>query len=126
MISFFSNVFISDSFADTVATSVAPAATAGLTNFIPLILIFLVFYFLLIRPQQKKMKEHQNVLNTLKNGDKVHTNSGIFGIVKAIDTKENTVDLEIASNVVIKILKPSISDVIRDKTLVHKFHKKKK
>ena len=126
MISFFSNVFISDSFADTVATSAAPAATAGLTNFIPLILIFLVFYFLLIRPQQKKMKEHQNVLNTLKNGDKVHTNSGIFGIVKAIDTKENTVDLEIASNVVIKILKPSISDVIRDKTLVHKSHKKKK
>ena len=126
MISFFSNVFISDSFADTVSTSVAPAATAGLTNFIPLILIFLVFYFLLIRPQQKKMKEHQNVLNTLKNGDKVHTNSGIFGIVKAIDTKENTVDLEIASNVVIKILKPSISDVIRDKTLVHKSHKKKK
>lgn len=72
------------------------------------------------------MKEHRNVLNTLKNGDKVHTNSGIFGIVKAIDTKENTVDLEIASNVVIKILKPSISDVIRDKTLVHKSHKKKK
>lgn len=126
MISFFSNVFISDSFADTVSTSAAPAATAGLTNFIPLILIFLVFYFLLIRPQQKKMKEHQNVLNTLKNGDKVHTNSGIFGIVKAIDTKENTVDLEIASNVVIKILKPSISDVIRDKTLGHKSHKKKK
>ncbi len=126
MISFFSNVFISDSFADTVATSAAPAATAGLTNFIPLILIFLVFYFLLIRPQQKKMKEHRNVLNTLKNGDKVHTNSGIFGIVKAIDTKENTVDLEIASNVVIKILKPSISDVIRDKTLGHKSHKKKK
>ena len=72
------------------------------------------------------MKEHRNVLNTLKNGDKVHTNSGIFGIVKAIDTKENTVDLEIASNVVIKILKPSISDVIRDKTLGHKSHKKKK
>ena len=103
MISFFSNVFISDSFADTVATSAAPAATAGLTNFIPLILIFLVFYFLLIRPQQKKMKEHQNVLNTLKNGDKVHTKSGIFGIVKAIDTKENTVDLEISTTTIISV-----------------------
>ncbi len=126
MTGFLSNILISDSIAQVVEAAPAPSATAGFANFVPLILIFLVFYFLLIRPQQKKLKEHQNVLKTLKNGDKVHTNSGIFGVVKSIDTKENTVDLEIASNVVIKILKQSISSVTKEPALEHKSNKKKK
>ncbi|MES2677117.1 MAG: preprotein translocase subunit YajC [Pseudomonadota bacterium] len=126
MTGFLSNILISDSFAGVVEASPAPSATAGLANFIPLILIFLVFYFLLIRPQQKKLKEHQNVLSTLKSGDKVNTSSGIFGVVRAIDIKENTVDLEIASNVIVKVLKQSISAVIKDQAVEQKSNKKKK
>ena len=116
MTNFLSNIFVSDSFAQTVDATVP--ASAGLMSFMPLILIFLVFYFLLIRPQQKKMKEHQNTLNNLKNGDKVYTNGGIFGVVKSINDKE--IDLEIASDVVIKILKQNISDVVKDQSVIKK------
>jgi preprotein translocase subunit YajC len=111
---YFSNIFISDSFADGLDVLTATNQSI-LTSFIPLILIFLVFYFLLIRPQQKKAREHQNTLNQLKNGNNIQTNGGIFGVVRSISSKENTVDLEIANNVVIKILKQSIANVITDK-----------
>jgi preprotein translocase subunit YajC len=122
-----SNILISDSFADTVSNSAEFATNspqAGLMNFVPLILIFMVFYFLLVRPQQKKMKEHQKTLNRLKNGDKVQTSSGIFGTIESIDDKENVVELEIATNVTIKIAKYSISSVLNQKTPVHKSNKK--
>ena len=62
------------------------------------------------------MKEHQKTLNELKNGEKVYTNSGIVGVIKAIDAKENTIELEIAHGVVIKILKSSISDLVNKET----------
>ena len=110
---FLSNPFVSDSFADTINTASA-ANQAGLMNFVPLILIFVVFYFLLIRPQQRKMKEHQNTLNQLKAGDKVQTSSGIFGVIKSINDKDSTVELEIAENVTIQILKQSITDAIKN------------
>jgi len=126
MTNFLSNIFISNSFAQTVEAPNFQSVTAGFTNFIPLILIFLVFYFLLIRPRQKKLKEHQNVLGALKNGDKICTNGGIFGVVKSIDTKENNVEIEIANNVIIKILKQSISSVIKEPDLERKSNKKKK
>ena len=122
----FSNILVSESFADTVdAAATAAAPQTGFMNFVPLILIFAVFYFLLVRPQQKKIKEHQNTLSHLKNGDKVQTVGGIFGVVKSIHEKENTVDLEIANNVTIKILKQSIGDVVKDKETVHKSKKNK-
>ncbi len=121
----FSNIFISDSFADTAEATASAAPQAGFVNFIPLILVFAVFYFLLIRPQQKKIKEHQNTLGQLKNGDKVQTSSGIFGTVISINDKENIVDLEIAQNTTVKILKQSISSVIQDKTPVQKSKKNK-
>lgn len=129
MTGFLSNILISDSFAQAAEATPATSATAGLSNFIPLILIFLVFYFLLIRPQQKKLKEHQKVLGELKNGDKVQTNAGILGVVRSIDNKENIIDLEIAPDVTIKILKHSISNVnnvAKEKALENKPNKKKK
>lgn len=122
-----SNILISNSFADTVSNATEVTTNtqqAGLMNFVPLILIFMVFYFLLVRPQQKKMKEHQKTLNHLKNGDKVQTSSGIFGTVKSIDDKESVVELEIATNVTIRIAKYSISSVLNQKTPVHKSNKK--
>jgi len=80
---------------------------AGFTQFVPLILIFVVFYFLLIRPQQKKAKEHRNYLANLKKGDRVITGGGIHGVVTGLT--DAVVTLEIAENVRIKILRAAIS-----------------
>jgi preprotein translocase subunit YajC len=88
---------------------------SGLMSFLPLILIFIIFYFLLIRPQQKKAKEHQEMVNNLKIGNDVCTASGIFGKVKKIDNKEQLIQLEIANNVVIKVLKASVNQVLDSK-----------
>jgi preprotein translocase subunit YajC len=77
-----------------------------LVQFLPLILIFAVFYFLLIRPQQKKAKEHQNFLQALKKGDNVVTNGGIHGKITGITDKVVTV--EIADNVRIKVSRSHI------------------
>lgn len=88
----------------------AAAGAAGMANlmqFAPLILIFIVFYFLLIRPQQKKAKELQNYLSQLKKGDKVITNSGIFGQIAGIDG--GVITLEIADNVRVKISRSAIA-----------------
>ncbi|MBI5026165.1 MAG: preprotein translocase subunit YajC [Nitrospirae bacterium] len=71
------------------------------SSFLPLILIFAIFYFLLIRPQAKKAKEHKQMLENLKKGDKVITSGGIYGVIEAIEA--NTVTLKIAENVKIKI-----------------------
>jgi preprotein translocase subunit YajC len=81
----------------------------GLAAFLPLILIVVVFYFLLIRPQTKKQKEHKMMLTTLRKGDKVVTNSGMFGTIVGMDDKENKVVLKVAENVKIEFLKSSIA-----------------
>jgi preprotein translocase subunit YajC len=119
MTNFLSNIFISDSFAQGAEASAA-TSEVGFSNFVPLIAIFLVFYFLLIRPQQKKVKAHQKTLGSLKKGDKVQTSSGIFGVIKSIDEKDNSVKLEIAEGVEIKILKQSVSVVNDTKALTTK------
>lgn len=80
---------------------------AFIGQFLPLILIFFVFYFLLIRPQQKKAKEHQNYLANLKRGDKVITGGGIYGQITGLT--DNTVTLEIADNVRIKVSRAAIA-----------------
>ena len=116
---------VNNVFADAETSAATDqAASPGIANFIPLILIFLIFYFLLIRPQQKKIKEHQHTIDHLKVGDKVYTNGGLIGVIKAIDKKEPQVDLEVANQVVIKIVKNSITDLVRDKE--HKESKNKK
>ncbi len=85
------------------------------SSFVPLILIFVIFYFLIIRPQSKKMKEHQALINAVKKGDKVITNSGIIGKITDIDSKKNIIHLEIAEDVVIQILRHNISEVVDSK-----------
>ena len=83
-----------------------PAAGGGLAGFLPLILIFVVFYFLLIRPQQKKAKEHQNFLTNLKKGDDVMTSGGIHGRITGMT--DTIVTLEIADGVRIKVNRPAV------------------
>lgn len=79
----------------------APAPQGGFMGFLPLILIFVVFYFLLIRPQQKKARLHQEFVQNLKKGDEVVTNGGIYGKITGLTDRVAT--LEIADNVRIKI-----------------------
>ena len=76
----------------------------GIAQFIPLILIFVIFYFFLIRPQQKKVKEHKAMVESLKRGDKVITSGGITGTVERIIDNEK-VEVEIAENVKVEIVK---------------------
>jgi preprotein translocase subunit YajC len=85
---------------------------SNLMSFLPMILIFAVFYFLLIRPQEQKRKEHEKLVSSVQKGEKVLTHSGIYGHVERINEKDASVDLEIAKNLVIKISKSSISDII--------------
>ncbi|KPL00743.1 MAG: hypothetical protein AMJ91_03455 [candidate division Zixibacteria bacterium SM23_73_3] len=81
----------------------------GIAAFLPLIAIVVIFYFLLIRPQTKRQREHKTLLTTLRKGDKVVTNSGMFGTIVGMDDKENKVVLKVAENVKIEFLKSSIA-----------------
>ena len=83
----------------------------GLESFIPIILIFVIMYFLLIRPQQKKIKEHKMMVEGIRRGDQVLTQGGIIGkITKVKDGEE--VEVEIASNVKVTIIKSTIVNVM--------------
>ncbi len=77
---------------------------SGIGQFIPLILIFVIFYFFLIRPQQKKVKEHKAMVTSLKRGDKVVTSGGIVGTVERVIDNDK-VEVEIADNVKVEIVK---------------------
>ena len=77
---------------------------SGIGQFIPLILIFVIFYFFLIRPQQKKVKEHKAMVEALKRGDKVITSGGITGTIERVIDNEK-VEVEIAENVKVEIVK---------------------
>tara|TARA_Y100001936_G_scaffold226291_1_gene245541 strand:- start:379 stop:723 length:345 start_codon:yes stop_codon:yes gene_type:complete len=79
-------------------------------TFLPLILIFAVFYFLLIRPQQRKVKQHKDMLSNLKRGDKIITSGGIIGTInKVSDNRELTV--EVSDNIEIKIAPGMVADL---------------
>lgn len=73
------------------------------SSFLPLILIFVIFYFLLIRPQSKKAKEHREMLNSLKRGDKVITTGGILGVIEDIEGDTMTLKIGIKEDVRVKI-----------------------
>ena len=80
--------------------------SSGIGQFIPLILIFVIFYFFLIRPQQKKVKEHKLMVESLKRGDKIITTGGIVGTVERIIDNEK-VEVNISENVNVEIVRAS-------------------
>ena len=84
---------------------------SGITQFIPLILIFVIFYFFLIRPQQKRAKEHKAMVAALKRGDEVVTSGGIVGTVERI-LGEDKIDLLISENVTVQVVQSTIQNVI--------------
>jgi preprotein translocase subunit YajC len=85
---------------------------SAFTAFIPLILIFVVFYFLLIRPQQKKMKEHRAMLDAVRRGDRVVTNGGIVGLVTKVMEAERELQVEIAEGVRVRVMRDMIASVV--------------
>ena len=80
-------------------------------QFLPLVLIFVVFYFLLIRPQQKKAKEHRATLEALRRGDRVVTGGGIIGTIARIDSPEE-VSIDIAEGVRVRVVRSTITSVL--------------
>lgn len=82
-----------------------------LTQFIPLILIFAIFWFLVIRPQQKKAKNHRLMVDSLKKGDEIITDSGIQGTIQKV--ADNLVTVEIAPKVPIKLVRSRVAEVLR-------------
>ena len=82
-----------------------------LASFIPLILIFLIFYFLLIRPQQKKQKEHKVLLDSIQRGDEILSSGGILGKVIKVDNDKLTV--EISKGVNVTIIRSTVADVVK-------------
>jgi preprotein translocase subunit YajC len=102
--------FISDAWAQA-----APAQPSMLAQMLPLVLLIVIFYFLLIRPQMKRAKEHKNMLGNLAKGDEVVTNGGVVGKVREIG--ENFVQVEIADKVEIKVQKAAISSVLPKGTM---------
>ena len=84
----------------------------GAGQLIPLILIFGIMYFLLIRPQQKKLKEHQTMLAALRRGDQVVTQGGIMGKVTKVKDDSNEVEVEIAPGINVRVVKATIASVV--------------
>ncbi|WP_051678492.1 preprotein translocase subunit YajC [Thiomicrospira pelophila] len=103
--------FISDAMAEGAAAS----GGAGWEGLIPLILLFVIFYFLLIRPQQKKVKEHRKLVSELSKGDEIITYGGMGGKIRDLD--EAFCDLEIANNVVVKVDRQNIARLLPKGTL---------
>jgi preprotein translocase subunit YajC len=105
--------FISDAYAEA-----APAAAAQpdlLGALFPFIILFVVFYFLLIRPQSKRAKEHKNMVAALGKGDEVVTNGGLLG--KVTEVGENFIMLELAENVQVKLERASVAKVMPKGTI---------
>ena len=91
------------------------SSEGGLMGFLPLILIFVVFYFMLIRPQMKRSKEHKTMVSTLSKGDEVVTTGGVLG--KITKLSDSFVTLQLAENVSVKVQRHAISNVMPKGTI---------
>lgn len=100
-------LLISDALAQTAASQ--PPSIA--TQVLPLILVLAVFYFIVIRPQQKRFKEHQELISSLKRGDKVVTGGGIMGKITKVDDDEH-ITVEIASGVEVKVVRSTVTSAV--------------
>jgi len=105
-------MFVSEALAQTAGTA-APASPLGdIGFFVPLILVFIVMWFFMIRPQQKKQKAHQAMIRAAKRGDRVVTNGGIIGLITKANDADNDVEVEIATGVKIRVMRHAIADIL--------------
>lgn len=107
--------FISDALAEGAGAAAGQPADGGLLGLLPLLLIFVLFYFMLIRPQAKRAKEHKNMVEALGKGDEVVTNGGVLG--RITDVGESFLTLNIAEGVDIKVQKQSVSALVPKGTM---------
>ena len=93
------------------AQAAAPAGgVSSIASFLPLVLIFVIMYFLMIRPQQKRMKEHRALVEALKKGDEVVTQGGLVGKVTAV--RDNELEVEIAPGVKVRVIRSTITGLV--------------
>jgi preprotein translocase subunit YajC len=92
----------------------AGQGAGGFGGLIPIVLMFVIFYFLLIRPQQKRNKEHKEMISNLKKGDRIVTNGGIYGRITGLD--ESTLTVEIADKVRVKVVRGNVSALAQSAT----------
>jgi preprotein translocase subunit YajC len=97
------------------ADAAQPSTEQNMISILMLVVLFGVFYFLLIRPQQKRVKEHKNMTDALKKGDEIVTFGGVLG--RITDIGDAFVDVEIASNIIVKVQKQSIASVMPKGTM---------
>ena len=119
---------IAQAFAQETAITDAGATgiAGGLGSFAPLVLIFAVFYFLLIRPQQKRMKEHNAMVSGLARGDKVITAGGIYATVTKVEDDSGILHLEIAPEVKIRVKRDTVTGIVPAPSAVAANDSKKK
>lgn len=104
-------MFSSPAFAQTAAAAPGGGGMAAFVQFVPLVLIFVIFYFLMIRPQQRRMKEHRTMIDAVKKGDAVVTGGGLIGRVTRATDGDPEIEVELAPNVRVKVLKATLQDV---------------
>lgn len=95
-----------------MGTGASGQGAGGIASFMPLIILLVIFYFLLIRPQQKRAKEHRAMVSNLTQGARVITSGGIHGTISSLD--ETTVTLEIAEKVKMKVTRGNIATILQD------------
>ena len=106
-------MFISAAYAQTASGAAAHGADfASIMQYAPLVLIVVVFYFLLIRPQQRQQKQLKARLSAIKRGDKVVTSGGIIGLVKKAADGATEIDVEIAPNITVSVVRSTITTVL--------------
>ena len=102
-------------FSTANAADTTPQTSNPIVGMLPIVVIFVIFYFLIIRPQSKKIKTEKKMRESLQIGNKVVTISGIFGSISEIDNEKGVVSLNVSKGVDIVILKASISEVLKEK-----------
>ena len=105
------NLFISNAYAD----GAAPSADGGFLQFMPLFVLIVVFYFLILRPQQKRAKEQKSMISALQKGDEVVAAGGLLGRVNKVD--ENYVSVEVADGVIVNVQKSAVQTVLPKGTI---------
>ena len=100
-------MFVSPAYAQAAG---APGGAAAFAQFIPLLLVFVIMYFLILRPQQKKMSQHRAMVAALKKGDQVITQGGLIG--KVVGVRDDELDVELAQGVRVRVVRSSIAQVV--------------
>ncbi len=117
-------MFINPAFAQATASAATGSSMSGMI--VQLVLIFAIFYILLIRPQQKRMKEHEAKLNAIKKGDVIITGGGIYGKVTVANIEQGELQVELAKDVVVKVALSTVRDVVKDEVKPANNNKKSK